>query len=89
MKNADNGGASEKSTLQEPLQQPVVDNSKEYSSPTTLDPPENVATSYQRQDGSAEGEAVSSRKPKAAPAASVHHHQSRIPSPFSTTICHR
>ncbi|XP_052620106.1 uncharacterized protein LOC111880508 isoform X1 [Lactuca sativa] len=68
---ADNGGASEKSTPQEPLQQPLVDNSKEFSSPTALDPPENAAASYQRKDGSAEGEAVSAGKPEAAPAASV------------------
>ncbi|CAH1422155.1 unnamed protein product [Lactuca virosa] len=84
---ADNGGASEKSTPQEPLQQSVIDNSIAFSSPTALDPPENVVASYQRKDGSAEGEVVSARKSEAAPATSVHHHQSRIPSPFSTTIC--
>ncbi|KAI3688665.1 hypothetical protein L2E82_46411 [Cichorium intybus] len=68
---ADNGGASEKSTPQEPSQQPLVDNSKEFSSPTALDPPENAAASYHRKDGSVEGEVVSAGKAEAAPAASV------------------
>ncbi|XP_024976468.1 uncharacterized protein LOC112514310 isoform X2 [Cynara cardunculus var. scolymus] len=68
---ADNGGASEKSTPQEPSQPAVVENSKELSSPTAVDPPENAAASCPRKDGSGEGEVVSAGKAEAAPAASV------------------
>ncbi|KAI3673600.1 hypothetical protein L6452_39723 [Arctium lappa] len=67
----DNGGASEKSTPQELVQPAVVENSKELSSPTAVDPPENGAGSCLRKDGSGEGEVVSAGKAEAAPAASV------------------
>ncbi|KAK9072368.1 hypothetical protein SSX86_008802 [Deinandra increscens subsp. villosa] len=69
--NGENGGASEKSTPEEPSQPPVVENSKELSSPEAVDPPENAAASCQRKDGSGEGEVVSAGKVEAAPAASV------------------
>ncbi|KAK9080549.1 hypothetical protein SSX86_000307 [Deinandra increscens subsp. villosa] len=77
---ADNGGASEKTTPEEPSQPPqpsqppVVENSKELSSPRDVDPPENAAASCPQKDGgSGEGEVVSGGKAEAeeAPAASV------------------
>ncbi|KAI3717817.1 hypothetical protein L1987_69671 [Smallanthus sonchifolius] len=64
----DNGGASEKSMPPEPSQPPVVENSKELSSPAAADPLENAAASC-RPNG--EGEVVSAGKVEAAPAASV------------------
>ncbi|KAJ0548288.1 putative transcription factor interactor and regulator FHA-SMAD family [Helianthus annuus] len=41
----ENGGESEKSTAEERLQPAAVENSKELSSPTAADPPENAAVS--------------------------------------------
>ncbi|KAK1435735.1 hypothetical protein QVD17_01503 [Tagetes erecta] len=67
----DNGGASEKSMAQDASQPPVVENSKELSSPTAVDPPENGGVSCNRKDGSGEGEVGSVGKVEAAPAASV------------------
>ena len=40
-------------------QQPLVDKSNKFNSPTLLDPSENVEASYHRKDGSGEGDVVS------------------------------
>ncbi|KAI3795920.1 hypothetical protein L1987_38581 [Smallanthus sonchifolius] len=66
--DVDNGGASEKSMPPEPSQPPVVENSKELSSPAAADPLENSVASCLPNG---EGEVVSAGKVEAAPAASV------------------
>ncbi|KAF5806997.1 putative adenosinetriphosphatase [Helianthus annuus] len=94
----DNGGASEKSTPQEPSQPPVVENFKELSSPEPVDPPENAAGSSHRKEGQdvtavkAEASVVTpvaqgsvpvlTEKPRAVTSWKTHYQRSEIARPW-------